>query len=306
MDIKEYTEKWLNGTLGDNERILFEQTQEYKSLNRLSKAVTAFKAPEYDMQEEFQRLQSRKASGERAKVVAMPWLKPLLRIAAVLVLMAGGYLVFLSNPATTIDTLAAEKTKIFLPDSSEVTLNAFSKISYHAGHWGRKRLVTLDGEAFFKVAKGSRFDVETNAGTVTVLGTQFNVKSRKDYFEVICYEGLVKVESAGKIVKLLPFKMFRKIKGVIAPYENTTEVSPGWVLNESSFESVPFAEVIEEFERQYSVTISTKNVDLDKLFTGRFSHSNFIMALESISIPLNLKYKITGDQKIVALSGEVK
>jgi len=306
MGNKEYLEKWLNGTLSGHERILFEQTREYRSLEKLSKALTSFKAPEYDVQKEFQRLQSRKTSGERAKVVAMPWLKPLLRIAAILVLAGGGYFIFLLNLTTTIDTLSAEKTKIFLPDSSEVTLNTFSKISYRASSWGRRRSVTLDGEAFFKVAKGSQFDVETNDGTVTVLGTRFNVKRRKNYFEVVCYEGLVEVKSAGKVIKLPPFKMFRIVKGAIAPYDYTTEVSPGWLLNESSFESVPFSEVIEEFERQYNVTVSTKNVNLDKLFTGRFTNSDFIMALESISIPLNLKYKVTGDQKTVVLSGEVK
>ena len=46
--------------------------------------------------------------------------------------------------------------------------------------WKNERSVNLDGEGFFKVAKGSKFDVETSAGTVSVVGTQFNVKNRKD------------------------------------------------------------------------------------------------------------------------------
>jgi ferric-dicitrate binding protein FerR (iron transport regulator) len=200
----------------------------------------------------------------------------------------------------------AEKTDLFLPDSSKVTLNAFSEASFQAYTWKRKRQVKLAGEAFFKVKKGSKFDVVTEAGTVTVLGTQFNVKVRKDYFEVICYEGMVEVRSAGKVIKLPPTKVFRTVKGLITPNDHTTEIAPAWLRNESSFESVPFNEVIEEFERQYHTTISTKNINGDQLFTGRFIHSDISLALKSISIPLNLKYEVSGDGKNVVLSGEVK
>ncbi len=302
----DYIKKWLNDTLRDDEKRMFEQTDEYRSLERLSKALISFKAPEYNPQSEFQRIQTAKHSRKAEKVIAMPWLQPLLRVAAVLLILTGSYFIFLWNPTTTFATLASEKTELFLPDSSAVTLNALSKLSYQAKHWGRKRAVTLDGEAFFKVAKGSQFDVETEVGTITVLGTQFNVKMRTDYFEVVCYEGLVAVKHAGNVVKLPPAKMFRVVKGIITPDESTTEVLPGWLMQESSFESVPFGEVIKEFERQYSVSVTTNNIDLNQLFTGRFVHSNFPVALKSISIPLNLKYEVAEDQKNVALSGEIK
>jgi ferric-dicitrate binding protein FerR (iron transport regulator) len=163
----------------------------------------------------------------------------------------------------------------------------------------------LEGEAFFQVAKGSRFDVETASGIVTVEGTQFNVKVRKDFFEVVCYEGLVEVRSTGRVTQLPPTKVFRAIKGVVTEHADTSEAQPGWLSNESSFESVPFAEVIEEFERQYGVSVTSQNVDPEKRFTGRFGHSDFHKALQSISIPLNLTVKVSADQKHVVLSSEV-
>ncbi len=306
MSNEEYIQKWLEGTLSEEEKSVFAQREEYTSLEKLSKAIVSFKAPEFNVQGELQRLQSKKALGKKAKVVAMPWLRPLLQAAAVLIAVAGGFLFFMPAPVTTVKTLAAEKTELYLPDSSAVTLNAFSKIIYWQKSWTKNRHVVLAGEAFFKVAKGSRFDVETATGIVSVLGTQFNVKMRKNYFEVICYEGLVQVQSAGKTVKLSPNKVFRVMNGVATNGYNTAEKSPRWLLHESSFESVPFAHVIEEFERQYNVTITTKNVKLDQLFTGRFVHENISLALQSIAIPLNLEYKIDDDQKNVVLSGEIK
>lgn len=306
MDHQYYIEKWLNGTLSDEEKVIFEQTDSYKSLEKLSKAVRSFKAPEFDVQSEFHRLHSKKVQQESGKMGTITWLRPLLRVAAVIVFMVGGYFLFLSNSATTINTLASEKFEVLLPDSSAVTLNAFSTLSYYEKGWNKKRQVTLVGEAYFKVAKGSRFDVETASGTVTVLGTQFTVKMRKNYFEVICYEGLVQVQSTGQVVNLSPNKVFRVVNGAIFQNENTTSASPSWLAKESSFESVPVFEMLGEFERQYNVTIITKNVSLDQLFTGRFGHTDISLALKSISIPLDLKYEISDDQKTVVLSGEVK
>ncbi len=304
MDNQDFLEKWINGTLTVDERILFERTKEYQALKRISDATASFRAPEYDVPGEFARLQTKMASPRRVKVVEMPWLRPLMRVAAVLVIIAGVYFIFLSDSTTTIKTFSAEKTKLYLPDSSEVALNAFSELKFSPNRWTSERRVSLVGEAYFRVAKGSRFDVETSEGTVTVQGTQFNVKIRKDFFEVVCYEGLVEVRSIGKLTQLTPMKMFRVVKGVLFVQENTSMTTSSWLNDESSFESVPFAEVLEEFERQYSVAITTRNIDLEKLFTGRFSHSDFQKALQSISIPLNLKYEVSADKKIVVLSGE--
>jgi ferric-dicitrate binding protein FerR (iron transport regulator) len=53
----------------------------------------------------------------------------------------------------------------------------------------------------------ANFSVNTTAGVITVLGTQFNVKER-NYFEVHCYEGLVSVTHNNETIKLPPGKHF--------------------------------------------------------------------------------------------------
>ncbi len=107
----------------------------------------------------------------------------------------------------------AEKTAVELPDLSQVKLNAQSRLTFNKKSWNKKREVVLDGEAYFKVAKGSKFSVITKDGTVTVLGTQFNVKHRDNYFEVVCFEGSVGVEYKESSVTLKPGYSFLIIDG---------------------------------------------------------------------------------------------
>lgn len=301
MDKEYYIKKWLEGTLSDAELKTFEKSVDYQSLAKLSKSVQAFKAPEYNVEEELEQLQRKKSS--KGKVVSMSWMKPLLRIAAVLMVIAAGYFYFYLNMSTTVETLASEKSELFLPDSSQVFLNAFTKVSYNKNKWEKKRQVKLDGEAFFKVAKGSKFDVVTTSSIVSVLGTRFNVINRSDYFEVVCYEGLVQVQSGEELVQLPPKHSFRIIDGIVTKSDPSDDLSPSWLANESSFRSIPYSQVIREFERQYDVSVTTRSVNLDLLFTGRFVHNDKSLALKAISLPLNLSYEISDDKQII-LSGK--
>ena len=85
----------------------------------------------------------------------------MVRIAAIFAVIAVTY-IFIQGRDTNINTEIAEKTQIFLPDQSEVQLNANSYLSYNAEDWKDARSLRLDGEAYFKVAKGSAFVVETD------------------------------------------------------------------------------------------------------------------------------------------------
>ncbi len=304
MEHQEYIEKWLNGTLTEDEKRIFEQTEDYRELARLSKAVQDFSAPEFDVPAEYVRLQKERSRTPHQKEFKIQIPAMLLRAAAVLVILAGSYFFFLYSPETSINTLATQTTELFLPDSSTVMLNAGSKLTYHQKHWNDNRLVSLEGEAFFRVAKGSRFDVKTTSGIITVLGTQFNVNVREEYFEVVCYEGSVRVESPLKEVILQPGMMFRVVKGKLVPVNATKKTAPSWLAKESAFESVPYEEVLKEFERQYNVVITTRSVNIEQLFKGRFTNENISLALKSISIPLNLTYVIDEKRKTVVLSGE--
>ncbi|GAA3567261.1 FecR family protein [Snuella lapsa] len=285
MDREFLISKWLNNDLNDQELEAFKALEDYEDLMKLTHSLQAFKAEDYDTSKELERaLSTIKDSKKQSS-----WLKPFMRVAAVIAVCFGLYY-FTSNPDTNVSTAMAQKTTISLPDASSVTLNAKSSIVFNKKSWKHKRNVKLEGEAFFKVAKGETFNVITQSGTVTVYGTQFNVKQRKNYFEVICYEGLVGVIHNSQETKLKPGDSFLIIDGKLIAKEKESQPSPSWLNNESTFNSLPYKEVIAEFERQYNVNITTKNIDTKQLFSGSFAHNNLDVAIQSITLPLQVTY----------------
>ena len=297
MNSEEYIKRWLDGSLNEAEKKEFEASTDFKSIERLLRSVEYFRATDFDQETELKRLLDKRS--KEGKQVNISWIRPLLRAAAVLVIIFVSAFYFYLNKTRQIETLASEKVDIYLPDSSFVNLNASTTIAYKINRWESKRSIELDGEAFFEVAKGSRFDVETEAGTVSVLGTSFNVTSRATYFEVICYEGLVQVKSGVEISKLDPGDAFRLLNGKIEHLKGIEDSSPPWLNNESAFRSVPFHYVLAEFERQYDISTEISGFNSSRLFTGKFPHNNTTVALQAITSPFDLEFELTDEQRVI-------
>ncbi|EDP97896.1 FecR domain-containing protein [Kordia algicida OT-1] len=287
MKREELIQKWLDHALTPQELEAFKQLDDYEELTKMNNALQYFKAPEVDVEAAYNTVKT------TAKNTSKPtsWFKPLLRIAAILVIGLGTYMYATLPTLTTFETVAANKKLVELPDTSAVTLNAVSSLSFDEDSWKEKREVTLDGEAYFKVEKGNTFSVLTDDGIVTVLGTQFNVKQRDNLFEVFCYEGAVQVSHNNTTLVLKPGERYLILNGKEFRNEKENLKEPSWIRNESSFKSLPLQEVIQEFERQYNVTVDAKNVDTSMIFTGSFTHTDMDMALQSITLPSQLKYQ---------------
>lgn len=291
-------QKWLDGDLSPAENKAFKALPESSSYIKLSEKALLFKDTSYNVDLELLNLKSTIKERKEAKNRTL-WIKPFLRVAAVLIIALAVYYSPLYGDITTVQTMASNTASVELPDDSNVKLNAGSSIKFKKRNWKNNREVNLVGEAYFKVAKGSKFDVVTWAGKVSVLGTQFNVKQRVNYFEVTCYEGLVSVSYKGHKIKLPAGKTFKLIDGAKIDGD-TKDVEPSWSSkNISSFKSVPYGEVIKELERQYNIDIETTNVDTTQLFTGSFTNINKDLALKSITLPLQLKYNKQDKTKIV-------
>lgn len=280
--------KWLNNELNPEEFKAFQQLEDYEDLAKLDQSIQRFKAPEYMAQQELEKTLQHIST---LKTKKSSWLKPLIRIAAVLVIAFGLYF-YISGLDTNYQTEIAQQIETVLPDDSEIILNSASTLSFNKRSWSKNRLVNLEGEAFFKVAKGSKFNVVTSAGIVSVLGTEFNVKQRDNYFEVYCFEGSVGVKTIDDTQVLKPGESFRIIDGTIQKITTQTAKLPSWLSKESSFDDVPVYLVFEEIERQYSITVNSDQIDKEILFNGTFTHTNLELALKSITIPLNLTYTI--------------
>ena len=288
-----YLAKWLSGELSEQELQEFEASEAYASFQKLKEASSGLQAPDFDVDQALLRFKEEHMAKE-PKVISLNPFRKFLRVAAVIAILLTGSYFYINSLNEKVTTGFAERSEVILPDNSELFLNADSRISYSEKNWDNQRNIKLDGEAFFKVAKGKKFTVSTEQGTVTVLGTQFNVENRKGIFEVTCYEGLVSVTHNGKEVKLPAGNSYVVINGkqVTGTPEGT---QPSWMNNESSFESIPLKYVFAELERQFDVQVNTENINTDLLFTGSFNNTDLNMALKSISTPSQTRYKVEGD-----------
>jgi ferric-dicitrate binding protein FerR (iron transport regulator) len=290
-----YLAKWLNNELSEEEVAKFKESKEYASYEKLREATDNLAGPDFDMDKAWENLNQRKANTE-SKVIQLNPYKKYLGIAAAIAFIVVASFLYYGTLNEEISTQYAERAAIVLPDASEVQLNADSQISYSKKNWDNKRDIVLNGEAFFKVAKGKRFTVTTENGTVTVLGTQFNVENRKGFFEVACYEGLVSVTYNKKEVKLPAGNSLIVINGETQSMEIPNTKMPSWMKNESSFKSIPLKYVMDEFQRQFNIEVITQNINTDQLFTGSFSNTDKEIALQSISTPSQIKFKLEGNK----------
>lgn len=298
MAEKDLIEKWLRGDLSPGEQAAFDKLPDSSLYRKIADNAAAFRASAFSKAPDFDSFRDRLDARQASSAGRRAWFRPLLRIASVLLI---GLLIsyfFVYNPGTQIETAAGEKREVTLPDASLVLLNAHSELRFKTSRWESERSVTLEGEAYFRVAKGSRFDVVTPQGTVSVLGTEFNVRQRGDDLEVRCYEGLVRVETPGRQLELPAGRFFQLLQGQVSSGTHQ-ESGPSWAQEISRFDRVPLAEVAAELERLFGVEIQLEGVDGNRLFTGSFLHEDLDQALQAVTRPLSLEYHKSSDQRII-------
>ncbi|GHC49662.1 FecR family protein [Ulvibacter litoralis] len=293
MDLENLLHKWLNGTATPEEVTQLKASPEYASYLEISAATAHLKTPEVASDQNYKAIASQLQPKNNVRKL-FP-VRNLLKIAAVLAIFVVGYL-YVDSLDTTIHSQIAKKETFTLPDSSEVALNANSTITYNKNNWNSQRTLNLQGEAYFKVTKGNTFSVKTPLGTVTVLGTQFNVFSRDKQFNITCYEGLVSVAYNDTLIKLPAGSQLSIENNTLIKHANAFAPFPSWTANESSFENADLAAVLEELERQYPIQLTATFSNANRRFTGSFTHTDLTLALKSICDPLQLAFTIEDER----------
>lgn len=297
--------KWVNGTLSPEELSTFKSRPEYDSLEALHRNTADLKAPDFSEDAMLQEiLKADKTSAQAPSTAKRVSLSNWMRYAAAAcVLLVAGWYVWSSSGNEVIYQLAkGEKKEGQLPDGSSFVLNAESTLKYDPEQWEAKRDLQLNGEAFFKVKKGSRFTVNTRHGAVQVLGTEFNVRVRRNKLEVSCNSGRVAVVSRkGEVlIELNPNEVVRLLGGEITEkWTSTSGENSSWKDGISRFRNVPLQTVLTELERQYVIRIDAQGVDVDEMVTANFPHNNLDLALKACLDPLGIKYEKQGDGKLV-------
>lgn len=297
---KNYSEtflaRWLNNDLTPNEKKDFEASDDFLLYKKIAEKSTALTPPEFNKEEVLKNIKSKINQNKETKVVS--FIKPWMYGVAASVLMLFGLFYFL-NLTEEYSTGIGKQLAIVLPDNSKVLMNANSTISYDEKNWDTNRTVKLKGEAYFKVEKGSTFNVKTKQGNVTVLGTQFNVKTDENFFEVVCFEGKVKAASLSHKSILTKGNAFRSIKDSLPEKWNIKAIEPSWKNGESSFKSTPLKYVIKALTNQYKIKINSSKIDVNKKFTGSFTHKNLQVALQTIFVPMKIGVTFKGEKNIL-------
>ena len=183
--------------------------------------------------------------------------------------------------------------KIVLADGSIVHLNKNSSLKVF-DETATSRKVYLKGEAYFDVAKSNvPFIVELSGSlSVTVLGTEFNIKSGESSL-VMVTEGKVKFSSSESEQDVL---LSAGQKGVYVSHENKlikeetfNRNDLAWKTKTLVFKSNSLGEVVNEIEAAYDVQIVVEDASLNNCHvTARFQDKSLQEVLETISLILNV------------------
>ncbi len=302
MENETYLSDWLAGKISDEKLEELVGETEYLAFKQLRDTLDGYTIPEPDMERNFSMVKLKRDKKESPKQKRIIPLWSYAAIAASLLLFFGLFQLFYFSNVTQTDfgTLKV----LSLPDNSKVTINAKSKLSF-PNLFQYNRTLHLEGEAYFEVQKGSTFTVKTALGNVRVLGTKFNVNAHSDYFEVVCYEGKVRVESKGKIAIVTPSEHIRFYDHTMENWADASDIGsgpthrPSWISGETTFRNVPVQYVFNQFQNQYNVKIDYPEKIKEVKFTGAFTNKDKATALKTICIPLSLKYKDLGNGKII-------
>ncbi len=286
---------WISGKITDEKLKSMVSESDFKAFQKLQFSLKAVDVTAPDMSRNFMAIQEKIANKKSHKKSKILSLYTYAAIAASMVLFFGLY--HLLSFSNTFQTDYGKTASMILSDGSAVTLNAKSKIDYPTLFQFRRSL-KLEGEAYFKVAKGSTFTVTTSQGKVQVLGTQFNVNAQPSFFEVHCFEGKVKVTTATTTHILTQGQTVQVFNQNTETSEDTTYQKPAWIHGESSFYNVPLQTVIAQFQNQYHCQVQFPKGLSKVRFTGSFTHQNSDTALQSICLPMQLHYVKTDSRTI--------
>ena len=248
-----------------------------------------------------------------------------------------------NNSVTEIVAPLGAKCRVTLPDKTIVWLNAGSKILYDKSYNTKERLVQLEGEAYFSVAKNKTcpFEVKTSDILVTALGTKFNVKAYPDEetISATLEEGKIDVKLInGKkntepiILKpnenIVYYKTdsrlrldeangqfstpFKNKKDVLASTnikiasDVNTELYTSWKEDRWIFLGEPLPSLASKLERRFNLHIVFADDLLKEYkFSGSIENETIEQILKALRLTAPLKYKIERNTVILSIDPQL-
>lgn len=212
-----------------------------------------------------------------------------------------------AQPQTVVQTAVGERQHFTLSDGSTALLNGSSRLRVADDFNGTHRVVWLEGDAYFEVAKNAEkpFIVRTASTMTTALGTSFRVTNYADQTEsqVMLTSGKVQVNHivAGKSMAsaiLHPSQMTNITTDqplVIQSFEQ--EQITAWLDRRLTFQGADFTEIKDKLYDVYGVSlVAESDVAQTVAFTGQFANRQLQEVLDAIAFSNRVQFTMDGNQ----------
>jgi len=237
---------------------------------------------------------------------------------------------------SSIVTKNGNRTKIVLPDGSQVWLNAGSNLDYNNSVFNKDlREVTLNGEAYFDVTRNPEkpFIIHTKKMDIKVLGTVFNVRSYSDekITEAALIKGSIEVTLKDRKDQKIILKPNEKIsianeelkteakQSKIIPAKNNTvripqivvkELKPNptsniigeiaWTQNKLYFEDENLEDIALRMERWFGKKVTIANESLKNIhYTGNFENETIEDVLSYLKLSKSFNFRLGNDNVVI-------
>lgn len=238
-----------------------------------------------------------------------------LRVAAVLVLgliFSSIWFYTQSNKVTvyeqiqTVSIPYGAKTKLIMPDGSTVWLNSGSTLTYSVD-FSKKRNVVLNGEAFFDVQKSKiPFEVNTNYGKISVLGTAFNVLAYPESgFVTTLTRGSVEIDSKDSKQRQMmePGQQVELVENKLVKSKVETELFTSWKDGKMIFKREPFSSLMKRLERWFNVKIEFVPDDFKDLwYSGSIENETITEVMDMVGTAAPVQFTFNSKTRIIKVA----
>lgn len=161
-----------------------------------------------------------------------------------------------------LETSYGEKSKLILADGTTVWLNAGSALRYTGNFNLKNREVYLTGEAYFEVSRqsdGTPFTVKTDAYSIVVKGTKFNVTTYPEDHDskTTLLEGAIDILYRGKHIPVNPGEQLSldKQNGRFSRQPVQADLYNSWTEGRLEYDKITLEELAVRLSRKYDVRI---------------------------------------------------
>ena len=233
------------------------------------------------------------------------WLAVAASLLLVLTTSLSGYLLYDAQNKKlagdmTVTVEKGQKVALTLPDKSRVWVNSGSTLTYGSRFNKHERIIALNGEAYFEVAKNKEapFIVQSHGFSVEALGTEFDVKAYPDEKQIsaVLIRGKVEVGDELNKINLTPNQKvtYNRVTKSMQKSDLTDALMyADWRYNKLTFNSETFENIASVLERNYNVKFVFQAQSLKKYrYSGSIGNTSLESLLQIFAMTSPISYNM--------------